>query len=82
MKVLLNWRYYILIIVGMIAVLGVFSMPIDDLPFGEWISALVLSKIIGFGAFYLNYRMVAYWESRDLIPEMSKMMQQEDDVWE
>jgi len=82
MKALLNWRYYILMVVGLIAILGVFSMPIDELPFGEWISALILSKVIGFGALYLNYRMVAYWEARNRIPEMTKMMQAEDDIWE
>ncbi|WP_300897652.1 hypothetical protein [uncultured Alistipes sp.] len=82
MKALLNWRYYILMAVGLIAILGLFSVPIDDLPFGRWIAALIISKVIGLGALYLNYRMVAYWEARNRIPEMSKMMQEEDDVWE
>lgn len=29
MKALLNWRYYVLMVVGMIAVIGTFSVPID-----------------------------------------------------
>ena len=82
MKALLNWRYYILMVVGLIAILGVFSVPIDDQPFGKWITALIFSKVIGFGALYLNYKMVVYWEARNRIPEMSKTMQEEDDVWE
>ena len=81
MKALLNWRYYILMVVGLIAILGVFSVPIDDQPFGKWITALILSKVIGFGALYLNYKMVVYWEVRNRIPEMTKMTQ-EDDAWE
>ena len=36
MKALLNWRYYVLMVVGMIAVIGTFSVPIDDQPFGAW----------------------------------------------
>ena len=32
MKALLNWRYYVLMVVGMIAVIGTFSVPIDDQP--------------------------------------------------
>ena len=82
MKALLNWRYYVLMVVGMIAVIGTFSVPIDDQPFGAWLLALILSKVIGLGALYLNYRMVVYWEARNRIPEMSKMMQEDDDVWE
>lgn len=82
MKALLNWRYYVLTIICIVAVFGTFSIPIDGLPFGEWISALIFSKVIGFGAFYLNYRMIVYWEARNLIPEMSKLMQEEDNVWE
>lgn len=81
MKALLNWRYYILMVVGLIAILGVFSVPIDDQPFGKWITALILSKVIGFGALYLNYKMVVYWEARNRISEMTKMTQ-EDDAWE
>ena len=56
-------------------------MPIDDQPFGKWIAALILSKVIGLGALYLNYKMVVYWEARNRIPEMTKMTQ-EDDAWE
>lgn len=75
MKALLNWRYYVITVIGLIAIIGIFSVPIDDLPFGA-------SKVIGFGAIYLNLRMIVYWEARNLIPEMSKMMQEEDGVWE
>lgn len=82
MKALLNWRYYVITVIGLIAIIGIFSVPIDDLPFGAWLSALIVSKVIGFGAIYLNLRMIVYWEARNLIPEMSKMMQEEDGVWE
>lgn len=52
MKALLNWRYYVLMVVGMIAVIGTFSVPIDDQPLGAWLLALIIPKIIGFGAWY------------------------------
>ena len=38
MKALLNWRYYVLMVVGMIAVIGTFSVPIDDQPLGAWLA--------------------------------------------
>lgn len=74
MKALLNWRYYVLMVVGMIAVIGTFSVPIDDQPFGAWLLALIIPKIIGFGAWYIIFRMCDYWDARGLIPEMSKTM--------
>ena len=43
---------------------------------------LIIPKIIGFGAWYLIFRMCDYWDARGLIPEMSKTMQEEDDTWE
>lgn len=82
MKALLNWRYYVLMVVGMIAVIGTFSVPIDDQPFGAWLLALIIPKIIGFGAWYIIFRMCDYWDARGLIPEMSKTMQEEDVTWE
>ncbi|WP_418176969.1 hypothetical protein [Alistipes putredinis] len=82
MKALLNWRYYVLTVVGIIAVIGTFSVPIDDQPFGAWLFIMVASKVIGFGSWYLIFRMSEYWDARGLIPEMSKMMQEEDETWE
>ena len=64
MKALLNWRYYVLMVVGMIAVIGTFSVPIDDQPLGAWLLALIIPKIIGFGAWYLIFRMCDYWDAR------------------
>ena len=49
---------------------------------GAWLLALIIPKIIGFGAWYLIFRMCDYWDARGLIPEMSKTMQEEDDTWE
>lgn len=65
----------------MIAVIGTFSVPIDDQPFGDWMLSLIISKIIGFGAWYLIFRMYDYWDARGLIPEMSET-NKEDDAWE
>jgi hypothetical protein len=38
---------------------------------------LLVSKSIGFGAGYGLYRLVAYWESKNLVPELSKMITEE-----
>lgn len=82
-EALLNWRYYVLMVVGMIAVIGIILRP-HRRPTARSMagSALIIPKIIGFGAWYLIFRMCDYWDARGLIPEMSKTMQEEDDTWE
>ena len=67
---------------GIIAVIGPFSVPIADPPFGAWLFSMIASNAIGFWAWYLIFRMCNYWDARGLIPEMSKTMQEEDDAWE
>lgn len=75
MKALLNWRYYVLMSVGIIAIIGTFSAPVDAQPYDAWLFILLISKIIGFSSWYFFYRLTAYWERLNLIPEMSKIIQ-------
>ncbi len=76
-KALLNYRYYVMMIVGFVAILGVISIPNEELPIMKWTLALLLSKGIGLGAGYGLYKLVAYWESKNLVPELSKMIEEE-----
>ena len=76
-KAFLNYRYYLMLIIGFVVIFGVFSIPDENLVIGKWFGQFVLSKAIGFSAGYGLYRLVAYWESKNLVPELSKMMKEE-----
>lgn len=76
-KAFLNYRYYVMMIIGFVVILGVFSIPDENLPLMRWTWMLLVSKSIGFGAGYGLYRLVAYWESKNLVPELSKMIAEE-----
>lgn len=76
-KAFLNYRYYVMLIIGFVVFLGVFSIPDENYPFIQWFWMLMVSKIIGFGAGYALYKLVTYWESKNLVPELSKMMEEE-----
>lgn len=76
-KAFLNWRYYLMMVLGVVTMLGVFSVPNEEMPLIEWAYKLALSKIIGFGAGYAVYRLMRYWENRNLVPELSKLLEEE-----
>lgn len=77
MKALLNWRYYILGILGMLTILGIFSEPLPESE--HWYRDMFISKVIGFGCGYLFAKLVQYWESRNAIPELSEELNEEDE---
>lgn len=76
-KALLNYRYYVLLAILCITILGVFSVPDDDLPLKIWMILFIILKIIGFGAGYVLYRLITYWQSKNLMPELTKMTAEE-----
>lgn len=80
MKAILNWRYYILTILAMLTILGIFSEPLPDSE--TWYRDMFISKLIGFGSGYLFYKLVQYWEARNAIPELSEELNEEGEIWE
>ena len=48
MRALLNWRYYILTILAMLTILGIFSEPLPDSE--TWYRDMFISMLIGFGS--------------------------------
>lgn len=78
MKAFLNWRYYILLVIGLIAICGIFAIPDESLKMGTWTFNLIISKIIGLTAAYYNYKLTAYWEKKGLIPELSRFITEDE----
>lgn len=71
-KILSNYRYYVLIVLAIVVMLGIFAVPAEDLPFANWLYVLVSSKVIGFGAGYAAYRLIKHWEKQRAIPELTE----------
>lgn len=69
-KILTNYRYYVLFVLVTVAMFGIFSVPVDDLPFVQWLYTLVSSKVIGFGAVYIIVKLTKRWEKLGTIPEL------------
>lgn len=69
-KILANYRYYVLVVLATIAILGIFAVPVDNLPFAQWCYTLISSKVIGFGAGYIIAKLIKRWEAKGTIPEL------------
>ena len=52
----------IIALLMLVAMVGVFSVPNDDLAMGDWFLVLVGFKALGFGAGYIALRMMGAFE--------------------
>ena len=73
-KIICNYRYWVLLIMGAIAMLGIVAVPVDELPFLSWVYVLVLSKLIAVAASYIFYRLYLRWEKRGTIDELTNFV--------
>lgn len=69
-RILTNYRYWVLFLVLITAVLGIFSEPVDTLPGLRYCLTLLVSKAIGFGAAWLGWCLIRYWEAKGKLPEL------------
>ena len=69
-KILTNYRYYILAVLFITAVVSFIAMPNDCLSVSAWIFWLVLSKITAVVATTLSVLLYRWWERRGMIPEL------------
>ena len=72
MKILFNWRYYILLLLWLKSLFYIFAEPSPDTE--NWIIGLMLSKIVGFGCLWLTFKIMQYWEARGDIPELARLL--------
>lgn len=76
MKALTNWRYYVLFAIAVVAVVGMFSIPEEDVSFGEWAKVMLISKSVGILAIVLFFILVRYWDRKSLTKELSKLVKE------
>ena len=72
MKILLNWRYYILLLLWLKSLFYIFAEPLPDTE--NWFIALMLSKIVGFGFFWLALKIMQYWKEQGEVPELARLL--------
>ena len=77
MKVLTNWRYYVLFAIAVVAVVGMFAIPEEDVSFGEWAKVMLISKSVGILAIVLFFILVRYWDRKSLTKELSKLIKED-----
>ena len=73
MKALTNWRYYVLFAIAVIAVVGMFAIPEEDVSFGEWAKVMIISIT----AIVLFFVLVRYWDRKSLTKELSKLVKED-----
>ena len=77
MKALTNWRYYVLFAIAVIAVVGMFAIPEEDVSFGEWAKVMLISKSVGISAIVMFFALVRYWDRKSLTKELSKLVNED-----
>ena len=77
MKALTNWRYYVLFAIAVVAVVGMFAIPEEDVSFGEWAKVMLISKSVGISAIVLFFILVRYWNRKNLTKELSKLVNED-----
>ena len=63
MKNIFSPQTLIIAVLMLVAMVGVFSVPNDDLAIGDWFLTLVGFKALGFGAGYLALRMLGAFKN-------------------
>ena len=77
MKALTNWRYYVLFAIAVVAVVGMFAIPEEDVSFCEWAKVMLISKSVGILAIVLFFVLVRYWDRKSLTKELSKLVRED-----
>ncbi len=77
LRIILNWRYWVLLAIGSVALIGIFGSPEEYEGFAWWV-AFIISKVIGFYFGYLYFRLFMYWDDRNEIAELSRLANMEE----
>lgn len=75
MKALTNYRYHVLLLVGLVAVLGLFSTPAEGVS-SYWL-ALIAGKTIGFTFAAVWCKLFRIWDNRGELPELANLINED-----
>ena len=68
MRVMLNYRYYVLLVLLTVAMLGTFSEPVEG--HARWMAAYLLSKAVGLASLAACHRLTRKWMDSGELPEL------------
>lgn len=74
MKILTNWRYYIMLaLLAVVFMNTVMFFGSDDMPIGLWLFVRVCLALGGIGAAMTLRTLIQAWEYRGEIPEYTRL---------
>ena len=76
-KEFLNYRYYVLLALSAIAVLFVCGQENENQSIIRFLSDVLADKSFGLLAGYCFWRLFKFWDGRNKIPFLSKLMNDE-----
>lgn len=76
MKIITNWRYYVLAMLAVAAMTAIFSEPAGE-GMLLWVSSMTISKTTGLALGYVFYRGVRYWGQKGKLPELIKLAKED-----
>ena len=77
MKSLTRWGGGVLLGIAVVAVVGMFAIPEEDISFGDWAKVMLISKSVGILAIVLFFILVRYWDRKSLTKELSKLIKED-----
>ena len=77
MKILKNYRYYVLLILGAIGLIGLLSAPSDELTADLWFAILVATKVTGIAFLYLAAVLYIYWRRAGKISSLNELIKEQ-----
>lgn len=66
-----------MMILGIVVFITIFGCLEEDMELGKWILLTVLMKVVGLGVGFIMYKLFVYWDKNNLIPELSKLIEEE-----
>lgn len=70
-KLVTNYRYWVLALLGCTAIISLMAVPGDDLSLTAFIAVLIGSKLISLDCIVVHYCLFSVWADRGEIPELS-----------
>lgn len=76
MKAVLNFRYWVLAVLGITSIVALFSSPNEELPIFTWFFMLIASKVFGIAIFILFCAILEKWDEEGKVPELTGLMRE------
>lgn len=69
MKLLTNWRNYVLLALALAAMVFLFCDPTAT-NVGKWFAEFAVTKLLALAFGYAYWRLFTYWDNRNELPEI------------